>query len=64
MDEDKQEAVDSILRALSHRFDDLPADLPDRLSTLDVDTIDGLWEATFDAATAADFSNAVSNAGA
>ena len=63
MDEDKQEAIDSIMTALGHRFDDLPADLTDRLSTLDVDTIDGLWEATFDAATADDFVSAVAKVG-
>ena len=63
MDEDKQEAIDSIMTALGHRFDDLPANLTDRLSTLEVDTIDSLWEAAFDAASADDFVAALGKAG-
>ncbi len=62
MDEDKQEAVDSILRALSHRFDDIPADLSDHLSALDIDAVDGLWEVAFDAKSMSDVLIAVTKA--
>ena len=63
MDEEKQEAVESILRALSHRFDNMPGDLTDRLGTLDIDTIDGLWDAAFGAESIDDFVAAVAKAG-
>lgn len=64
MDEDKQEAIESIMTALGHRFDDIPADLTQRLETLDVDAIDGLWEVTFDAASMDVVIAAVAQAGA
>ncbi|MFT5196110.1 MAG: hypothetical protein ACI9EW_004196 [Cellvibrionaceae bacterium] len=63
MDEDKQEAIESIQTALSHRFDSMPPDLSDRLAALDIDTIDGLWDAAFGAVTADEFLAAVTNAG-
>ncbi len=49
MDDEKQDAIDSIIIALGHRFDDIPADLPSRMASLDIDKIDRLWEVTFDA---------------
>ena len=63
MDEDKQEAIESILTALGHRFDDIPADFSDRLAALDIDTIDGLWEITFDAESMDSVMAAVAKAG-
>ncbi len=63
MDEEKQEAIDSILRALSHRFDNMPDDLSDRLGSLDIDTIDSLWDAAFGAESIDDFVAAIAKAG-
>ena len=49
MEDEKQDAIESIIIALGHRFNDIPADLPQRMTSLDIEKIDGLWEVAFDA---------------
>lgn len=62
MDDEKQDAIDSIITALGHRFDDIPADLSDRMATLETEKIDSLWEVTFDAESMESVLNAIGQA--
>ncbi len=49
MNAEKQDAIESIITALGHRFEHIPAELSQKMEGLEIDKIDSLWEVTFDA---------------
>ncbi len=62
MDVEKQDAIESIITALGHRFEHIPAELSQKMAGLEIEKIDSLWEVTFDAESIDAVINAVGQA--